>query len=148
MAWKPLDTEPDLPPLDGATVIDSHCHLDMDFDADREAVGRQMDDARAELQKRVATILTPEQKALIPKILSGDIIPATAVSEPDHGSDVAGIRTNAVREGNGWRLNGTKAWVTLGGIADRIMVFARTGAEAGHGSISCLLVDGALTNRV
>src|SRR5512143_1150919 len=39
MAWKPLDTAPDLPPLaDGATVIDSHCHLDMDFDADREAV--------------------------------------------------------------------------------------------------------------
>lgn len=38
MAWKPLDTEPTLPPLDGASVIDSHCHLDMDFDADREAV--------------------------------------------------------------------------------------------------------------
>ena len=39
MAWKPLDTEPDLPPLpDGVTAIDSHCHLDMDFAADREAV--------------------------------------------------------------------------------------------------------------
>jgi TatD DNase family protein len=38
MAWKPLDTEPQLPELDGATLIDSHCHLDMDFDADREAV--------------------------------------------------------------------------------------------------------------
>ncbi len=38
MAWKPLDAEPQLPSLDGATLIDSHCHLDMDFDADREAV--------------------------------------------------------------------------------------------------------------
>jgi len=38
MAWKPLDTEPTLPSLDGATLIDSHCHLDMDFDVDREAV--------------------------------------------------------------------------------------------------------------
>jgi TatD DNase family protein len=38
MSWKPLDTEPTLPPLDGATLIDSHCHLDMDFDADRDAV--------------------------------------------------------------------------------------------------------------
>jgi alkylation response protein AidB-like acyl-CoA dehydrogenase len=91
---------------------------------------------------------TEAHKALIPKILSGDIIPATAVSEPDHGSDVAGIRTTAVRDGRGdgqgWLLNGSKAWVTLGGVADRIMVFARTGTEAGHRAISCLLVDGAL----
>ena len=87
---------------------------------------------------------TDAHKALIPQILSGEIIPATAVSEPDHGSDVAGIRTTAVRDGNGWLLNGTKAWVTLGGIADRIMVFARTGTEAGHRAISCLLVDGTL----
>jgi alkylation response protein AidB-like acyl-CoA dehydrogenase len=84
---------------------------------------------------------TKAHKALI---LSGDIIPATAVSEPDHGSDVAGIRTTAVRDGKGWLLNGTKAWVTLGGVADRIMVFARTGAETGHRAISCLLVDGGL----
>ena len=87
---------------------------------------------------------TETHKALIPQILSGEIIPATAVSEPDHGSDVAGIRTTAVRDGNGWLLDGTKAWVTLGGVADRIMVFARTGAESGHRAISCLLVDGTL----
>ena len=72
---------------------------------------------------------TETHKALIPQILSGEIIPATAVSEPDHGSDVASIRTTAVRDGNGWLLDGTKAWVTLGGVADRIMVFARTGAS-------------------
>jgi alkylation response protein AidB-like acyl-CoA dehydrogenase len=87
---------------------------------------------------------TEAHKALIPLILGGEIIPATAVTEPDHGSDVAGIKTTATRDGNGWLLNGTKAWVTLGGIADRIMVFARTGSEAGHKAISCLLVDGAL----
>jgi alkylation response protein AidB-like acyl-CoA dehydrogenase len=87
---------------------------------------------------------TDAHKSLIPRILRGEIIPATAVSEPDHGSDVAGIRTRARRDGDGWLINGTKAWVTLGGIADRIMVFARTGAEAGQRAISCLLVDGAL----
>jgi hypothetical protein len=87
---------------------------------------------------------TDAHKSLIPRILRGEIIPATAVSEPDHGSDVAGIRTRARRDRNGWLINGTKAWVTLGGIADRIMVFARTGAEAGQRAISCLLVDGAL----
>ncbi|MET0969259.1 MAG: acyl-CoA dehydrogenase family protein [Tardiphaga sp.] len=87
---------------------------------------------------------TEAHKALIPKILSGDIIPATAVSEADHGSDVAGIKTTAVRDGDDWVLNGTKAWVTLGGVADQIMVFARTGADSGHKAISCLLVDGQL----
>ena len=87
---------------------------------------------------------TDAHKALIPQILGGNIIPATAVSEPDHGSDVAGIKTTATRDGDGWRLNGTKAWVTLGNVADRIMVFARTGTEAGHRAISCVLVDAAL----
>lgn len=87
---------------------------------------------------------TDAQKALIPQILSGEIIPATAVSEADHGSDVAGIRTTATRDGDDWILNGTKAWVTLGGVADQIMVFARTGTDTGHKAISCLLVDGKL----
>jgi hypothetical protein len=87
---------------------------------------------------------THAHKALIPGILGGDIVPATAVSEPDHGSDVAGIKTSAVRDGNGWLLNGTKAWVTLGGVADQIMVFARTEPDSGQRAISCLLVDGAL----
>jgi alkylation response protein AidB-like acyl-CoA dehydrogenase len=87
---------------------------------------------------------TEAHKALIPQILSGEIIPATAVTEPDHGSDVAGIKTTATRDGKDWLLNGTKAWVTLGGVADRIMVFARTGSEVGHKAISCLLVDGTL----
>jgi alkylation response protein AidB-like acyl-CoA dehydrogenase len=87
---------------------------------------------------------TEAQKTLIPGILSGAIIPATAVSEPDHGSDVASITSTARRDGDSFILNGTKAWVTLGGVADQIMVFARTGKEAGHKAISCLLVDGKL----
>jgi alkylation response protein AidB-like acyl-CoA dehydrogenase len=87
---------------------------------------------------------TDAHKALIPRILRGEVITATAVSEPDHGSDVAGIKTNAASDGGGWLLNGTKAWVTLGGVADQIMVFARTGAEPGGRAISCLLVDATL----
>ncbi|HWK47635.1 MAG TPA: acyl-CoA dehydrogenase family protein [Stellaceae bacterium] len=82
------------------------------------------------------------QQALIPGILAGEIIPATAVTEPDHGSDVAGLRTTARREGEGWVLNGTKAWVTLGGVVDALTVFARTGVEGGHRAISCFLLDG------
>lgn len=82
------------------------------------------------------------QKALIPGILAGEIIPATAVTEPDHGSDVAGLRTTARREGEAWVINGTKAWVTLGGVVDALMIFARTGDAEGHKAISCLLLDG------
>ncbi|WP_027282169.1 acyl-CoA dehydrogenase family protein [Roseomonas gilardii] len=82
------------------------------------------------------------QRAMVPGILDGSIIPATAVTEPDHGSDVAGMRSTARREGEGWVLNGTKAWVTLGGVVDALMVFARTGGEGGHKAISCFLLDG------
>ncbi len=81
------------------------------------------------------------QKALIPGILDGSIVFATAMTEPDFGSDAASIQTTARVTDDGYVLNGTKAWVTLGGVADRIMVFARTGKEAGHRSISCFLVD-------
>jgi alkylation response protein AidB-like acyl-CoA dehydrogenase len=85
---------------------------------------------------------TAEQQALIPGILDGSILPATAVTEPDHGSDVAGLRTTAVRDGDHFVINGTKAWVTLGRVADFIMVFARTGTGEGGRSISCFLVEG------
>lgn len=81
------------------------------------------------------------QKALIPGILDGSIVFATAMTEPDFGSDAASIQTTARATDDGWVLNGTKAWVTLGGVADRIMVFARTGTEAGHKSMSCFLID-------
>ena len=83
------------------------------------------------------------QKALIPGILDGSIVFATAMTEPDYGSDAASIQTTARATDDGYVLNGTKAWVTLGGVADRIMVFARTGKDAGHRSISCFLVDAA-----
>ena len=72
---------------------------------------------------------TETHKALIPEILGGKLIPATAVSEPDHGSDVAGMKTTAMRDGDGYVINGTKAWVTFGGVADLIVVFAKTSAE-------------------
>ena len=81
------------------------------------------------------------QRALIPGILDGSILMATAMTEPDYGSDTASITTSARRTADGWVINGTKAWVTLGGVADRIMVFARTGKDAGHKGISCFMVD-------
>jgi butyryl-CoA dehydrogenase len=83
-----------------------------------------------------------EQKKLIPGILAGTLLPATAVSEPDHGSDVAGMKTTAIRDGDSYVINGTKAWVTLGAVADFVVVFAKTSKDAGHRNISCYLVEG------
>jgi len=81
------------------------------------------------------------QRALIAPVLAGELIFANAMTEPDHGSDAAGIRTRAHKVDGGWHLNGVKAWVTLGGVADRLLVFARTGHGPGHNAMSCFLVD-------
>ncbi|MCI5038515.1 MAG: acyl-CoA dehydrogenase family protein [Donghicola eburneus] len=80
-------------------------------------------------------------KGWIPGILDGSVIPATAVTEPDTGSDVAAMKTTAIRDGDEYVIKGTKAWVTFGQIADVIMVFAKTDPEAGHKGISCILVE-------
>ncbi|WP_138471847.1 acyl-CoA dehydrogenase family protein [Poseidonocella sp. HB161398] len=77
----------------------------------------------------------------IPGILEGSVIPATAVTEPDHGSDVAAMKTTARREGDEYVIKGTKAWVTFGQVADIVMVFAKTDPDAGHKGISCILVE-------
>ena len=80
-------------------------------------------------------------KALIPGVLDGSVIPATAVTEADHGSDVASMTTTARREGDEYVIKGAKAWVTFGQVADVIMVFAKTDPQAGHKGISCILVE-------
>ena len=80
-------------------------------------------------------------KGWIPGFLDGSVIPATAVTEPDTGSDVAAMKTTAIRDGDEYVIKGTKAWVTFGQIADVIMVFAKTDPEAGHKGISCILVE-------
>ena len=81
-------------------------------------------------------------KSWIPRILDGSAISATAVTEPDAGSDVAGMRTIATHEGDEYVINGTKAWVTFGSIFDFIMVFAKTSREPGQHNISCFMVEG------
>lgn len=66
---------------------------------------------------------------------------AYAVTEPDAGSDVAGIRTRAVKKGNEYVLNGEKMWITNGSVADWYFVIAVTDPEAGHRGISAFMVD-------
>ncbi len=70
---------------------------------------------------------SPEQlEQWMPGVLSGDTILAIGVTEPDAGSDVAGIRTSAVKDGDGWRINGTKTFITNAVYGDMTIVAAKT----------------------
>ncbi|MEV0149907.1 MULTISPECIES: acyl-CoA dehydrogenase family protein [unclassified Nonomuraea] len=84
---------------------------------------------------------TEEQKRRwLPPIASGERLCAVAVTEPDHGSDVARITTTATRDGDAWVLNGVKTWCTFAGRAHHLLVLARTG-PAGHRGLSLFVVD-------
>ncbi len=84
---------------------------------------------------------TPDQQAaLLPGLLAGDRLGAYCLSEAQAGSDVSAIATRARPSADGWRLSGSKAWITHGGQADFYSVFARTGDDPTRG-LSCFLVD-------
>jgi alkylation response protein AidB-like acyl-CoA dehydrogenase len=84
---------------------------------------------------------TEEQKRRwLPDLLGGELLGAYCLSEPHAGSDPAAMRTTAAADGDGYVLNGTKAWVTHGGHADFYKVMARTSDDGARG-ITCFLVD-------
>lgn len=87
---------------------------------------------------------TEEQKQhWLPKLASGEPMCAVAVTEPNYGSDVAGVSLKATATEGGWLLNGAKTWCTFGGKAGVLMVLARTDADpaAGHRGLSMFLVE-------
>ena len=85
---------------------------------------------------------TDEQKrTYLTPVGRGKKIAAFALSEPHAGSDAGALSTSAVRDGDHWVLNGTKTWISNGGIAHLYCLFAKTDAEAGTRGISCFLVD-------
>jgi acyl-CoA dehydrogenase len=85
---------------------------------------------------------TEEQRRrwLVPAI-AGEKIAALAVTEPGAGSDVGGIQTRAVPDGTGWRLSGSKTFITNGPIADVVVVAAKTEPDQGHQGISLFVVE-------
>lgn len=72
--------------------------------------------------------------------MKGEMVASVAVSEPGAGSDVAGIRTRAVRDGGDWVINGRKMWITNGTQADFLCLLARTSDEGGYQGMSLILV--------
>lgn len=81
-----------------------------------------------------------QKQRFIPPVLRGEKIAALAVTEPGTGSDVAGIQTRAVRDGDSYRLNGAKMFITSGVRADQVTVLARTGPDP-HGGLTFFIVE-------
>ncbi|MBL7497756.1 acyl-CoA dehydrogenase family protein [Frankia sp. CNm7] len=85
---------------------------------------------------------TEEQKARwLPGFASGETISAIAMSEPEAGSDLRGVVTQAVRRGDGWLLNGSKTFISNGVLADLVIVFAKTDQTEGAGGYSLFVVE-------
>jgi citronellyl-CoA dehydrogenase len=76
---------------------------------------------------------------LVPSI-AGEMVSAIAVTEPDAGSDVAGIKTRAVRDGDDWVINGSKTYITNAATADWLCLLAVTDPDAGYGGFSQIIV--------
>jgi alkylation response protein AidB-like acyl-CoA dehydrogenase len=87
---------------------------------------------------------TTEQKdAFVPALARGETLGAFALTEPGSGSDAASLRTAADPLGGGWTISGTKQWITTGGHAGTILLFARTDRQVtGAKGISAFIVDG------
>jgi isovaleryl-CoA dehydrogenase len=84
---------------------------------------------------------TPEQRAhYLPALASGRAVGALALTEPDAGSDAVGLRTRAERTPTGWKLNGSKQFITNGPVADTLLVYAKTSPEKGSRGISAFVL--------
>ena len=91
---------------------------------------------------RIAASGSPPQiERYLARLLAGDLIGATSLTEPHAGSDFPAITTLARRSGAGWVLDGEKAWLTNAAIADVIITYARTDGAPGSGGIAAFLVN-------
>ncbi|XOZ33028.1 acyl-CoA dehydrogenase family protein [Halomonadaceae bacterium KBTZ08] len=81
------------------------------------------------------------REQVVPEVLSGEAVAALAITEPGGGSDVANLRTRAEKQGDHYRINGSKTFITSGHRADYFTVAVRTG-EPGQNGLSMLLVEG------
>ncbi|OLC94853.1 MAG: acyl-CoA dehydrogenase [Acidobacteria bacterium] len=82
-----------------------------------------------------------QKKKYLRRMATGETLGAFCLTEPAAGSDAAGIQARATREGNAYKLNGTKTWVTNGNVAGVLLVFAKTDPAAGGKGISAFLVE-------
>ncbi len=82
-----------------------------------------------------------QKQRWLPRLCSGELISAIAMSEPGAGSDLKSIRTTALRDGNGYRINGSKTFISNGQLANFIIVVAKTDPSLGSRGVSLLVVE-------
>jgi len=84
---------------------------------------------------------TEQKQKYLPRAAQGEILGGFSLTEPGAGSDATGLKTKAVRTGQEYILNGTKAWVTSGSKADALVLFAQTESEPGSPKLSAFIVE-------
>ncbi|MFI5313415.1 MAG: acyl-CoA dehydrogenase family protein [Candidatus Dormibacteria bacterium] len=84
-----------------------------------------------------------QKQRFLPDLASGRKLAAYALTEPGAGSDPGGMETRATRQGDDYVITGSKIWITDGGVADTIVVFAKTDPKAGPGGVSAFVLDSA-----
>ncbi len=82
-----------------------------------------------------------QKRTWLPRMAKGEVITAIAMTEPGTGSDLQGVRTTALKKGNELVVNGQKTFITNGGLADLIIVVAKTDTSAGAKGVSLVLVE-------
>src|SRR4051812_17402029 len=92
----------------------------------------------------ILTFGSDEQRSrFVPPLARGEAIGAFALTEPESGSDAGSLRTAAVADADGWRISGSKQWITNGGFGGTVLLFARTDADTpGPKGVSAFVVDG------
>jgi alkylation response protein AidB-like acyl-CoA dehydrogenase len=92
----------------------------------------------------ILTFGTDEQRSrFVPPLARGEVLGAFALTEPEAGSDAGSLRTRAEPDGDGWRITGSKQWITNGAYAGTVLLFARTDPERpGPRGVSAFILDG------
>lgn len=136
----------------GAIIPEKYGGADMDYISEAiifEELGRSNFSLRTAVSVQVSlvehTILTrgtEEQKEkYLPRLCKGEMVGAFALTEPEAGSDAAGIQTSAGKKGDGWVINGSKTWITSGEMADMVIIFAKTDPSKGYKGITPFIIE-------
>ncbi len=136
----------------GGTIPEEYGGAGLDWISDAlifEEIGRGCSSVRTTVSVQVSLVeqviftwgSEAQRQRYLPRLCRGEILGCFALTEPGAGSDAAGIKTLARREGDGWVLNGTKTWISNGGVAAVAIVFARTAPGGGDGAPAAFLVE-------